>query len=93
MKQTWLCYCLFAQGTTQRVNFPLIYGPRFPRVMQAGVSGLISDLNDLSSRTQEMISRDHKFGGSSKQNSEKCSSSLSAIHSNESVVTLKVITL
>lgn len=52
-----------------------------------------SFLNDLSSRTQEMISRDHKFGGSSKQNSEKCSSSLSAIHSNESVVTLKVITL
>lgn len=61
--------------------------------MQAGVSGITSDLNDLSSRTQEMISRDHKFGGSSKQNSEKCSSSLSAIHSNESVVILKVVTL
>lgn len=40
-----------------------------------------------------MISRDHRFGGSSEQNSEKCSSSLSTIHSDESVVTLKVIIL
>lgn len=71
MKQVWLCYCLFTHGTTQRVNFPLIYGPCFPRGVQAGGSELLSeliwDLNNLRSRTQEMISRDHKVGGPSKQ--------------------------
>lgn len=49
----------------------------FPTGIQAGDSELLSELilglNDLTSRTQEVISMDHKFAGPTRQNSEKCS--------------------
>lgn len=52
-------------------QFPFILWPSLSKSHQAGSSELFLDLNDLSSKTEEMISRDHRFGGSSKENSEK----------------------
>lgn len=69
-------------------QFPFNLWPSLSKSHQAGGSELFLDLNNLSSRREEMISRDHRFGGSSEKNSEKRSSSLSTIHSNELVVTL-----
>lgn len=68
-------------------QFPFNLWPSLSKSHQAGGSELFLNLNNLSSR-REMISRNHRFGGSSEQNSEKRSSLPSTIHSNESVVTL-----